>query len=267
MKTLSIAALQMASLPLEKSRLDYYLSIAKSKKARVVVLGEYVANLFFKELEKTPKNFIIDQSLKQSENFENLAKIYNIYIIAPLVIEKKGELFKSIAVFSPTKKEFYLQQIFLPYAHWNERKFFANPETIEVAPKCITIDGFKIAIMSGFEAHFDAFWQTKADIAIVPSVGTFESKARWRELLRMRAFTHNKYVLRVNRIGEYSEPKGHSWRFYGDSFCVDPFGDIESELGDEEEMFIFEASKKLVAEARKLWKFESLALGHTFKQS
>lgn len=261
MKTLSIAALQMASLPLEKARLDYYLSIAKSKKAKVVVLGEYVANLFFKELEKTPKSFIIEQSIKQAENFANLAKIYNIHIIAPLITHKKNDLYKSIVVFSPAKKEVYQQQILMPYTHWNEKKFFVNEQGLNPSPKCIAIEGFKIAIMSGFEAHFDSFWQTKADIAIVPSVGTFESASRWKELLRMRAFTHNRYVLRVNRVGEFTEPKGHTWNFYGNSFCVDPFGDIESELGNEEEMFIFEAHKKTLSEARKLWKFEALSLG------
>jgi nitrilase len=262
MKTLSIAALQMASLPLEKAKLDYYLSIAKSKKAKVVVLGEYVSNLFFKELEKTPKAFIVEQSQKQAANFANLAKIYNLTIIAPLIIEHKDELYKTISIFTPLKREVYFQQIFMPYPHWNERKFFANEQDIkQTSPKIIIVDGFRLAIMSGFEAHFDSFWQAKADVAIVPSVGTFDSKPRWRELLRMRAFTHNRYVLRVNRIGEYAQPKGNVWKFYGDSFCIDPYGDVEMELGDEEEMFIFEASKKTLAEARKLWRFESLALG------
>lgn len=266
MKTLSIAGLQMASLPLEKAKLDYYLSIAKSKKARVVVLGEYVANLFFKELEKTPKAFIVEQSSKQAANFANLAKIYNMYIIVPLIIEYKNELYKTITIFTPDKRETYFQQILMPYTHWNERKFFANPQPIQAPhPKFITIDGFRLAIMGGFEAHFDSFWKSKADIAIVPSVGTFDSKARWRELLRMRAFTHNRYVLRINRIGEYMGQQHQIWKFYGDSFCIDPFGDSEAELGDEEEMFIVEVSKKTLTEARKLWRFESLVFGASAK--
>ena len=36
-KTLTVAALQMSSLPLEKAKLDYYLAIAKSKQVDVLV--------------------------------------------------------------------------------------------------------------------------------------------------------------------------------------------------------------------------------------
>ena len=72
--------------------------------------------------------------------------------------------------------------------------------------------------------------------------------------------------MRVNRIGEYVEQKGSCWKFYGDSFCVDPFGDVEAELGDEEEMFIVEASRQTLSEAKKLWRFESLAFESTTKQ-
>ena len=83
-KTLTVAALQMSSLPLEKAKLDYYLAIAKSKQVDVLVLGEYVTNLFFKEMQKTPIGLVEDQARLQKENLKNLSKVYNITIIAPL---------------------------------------------------------------------------------------------------------------------------------------------------------------------------------------
>ncbi|MDC7792400.1 carbon-nitrogen hydrolase family protein, partial [Campylobacter coli] len=66
-------------------------------------------------------------------------------------------------------------------------------------------DKLKCALLFGFEVHFDIFWQQimakKIDLVIVPSACTFESKQRWEELLKTRAFLNSTNILRVNRIG------------------------------------------------------------------
>ena len=48
---MNIALLQLPALGMSSSRLDYYISAASSKNVKLVVLGEYVLNPFFKELE------------------------------------------------------------------------------------------------------------------------------------------------------------------------------------------------------------------------
>ena len=47
----------------------------------------------------------------------------------------------------------------LPYAHWNEKKFFANKVAPLKDPMTFNIKGFKVMVMAGFELHFDPFWQ------------------------------------------------------------------------------------------------------------
>ena len=91
-KTLNIAALQIASISFDKAKLDYYLTLAKSKKCKVFVLGEYVINLFFKELEKAPLSLIKEQSSYQRKNLQQLANSYNMVIIAPAIVVKKEEI-------------------------------------------------------------------------------------------------------------------------------------------------------------------------------
>ena len=249
---MKIAVIQTSSLPYEKAKINYYLSILRSKNVKLVVIGEYILNLFFKELENTPINFIKKQSNHQLKLFKKLAHSYDMTIIAPIVMIKKDKPYKVFVKFSPKSTRFYYQQLFMPYSHWNEKKFFS---TIENKPLVFKVSNFTIGILPGFETHFDEFWsyfrKKRVDLVVVPSVGTFESKKRWQKLLSTQAFLNNCYVLRANRVGKFED-----WKFYGNSFLVDPDGDIIEELSNKEELLIANIDKKEVKTARKEWGFE-----------
>jgi len=260
-RVLNVAAVQLPSLPIEKAKLDYYLAIAKSKKVSLILLAEYVTNLFFKELEKTPLGLIEDQAQKQKENLLNLSRVYNITIVSPLVWVEKKKIYKLIAVFDKGSFKAFEQQLLMPYSHWNERAFF-DEGYCHKTPGFITVDGFKVAVVGGFELHFDAVWQKihakKADLVLLPTASTFESRSRWREIAKSRAFLANTYILRANRVGEFESKEG-KWSFYGDSFVVNPYGEIESALGSNEEILIAEISKKELTSARRTWAFGKIS--------
>ncbi|MBZ7931623.1 MULTISPECIES: carbon-nitrogen hydrolase family protein [Campylobacter] len=253
-----ISALQFPTLALSESRLDYYLKASKDSGANLVILGEYVINSFFTELLSMPKSMIKEQSEAKKESLIRLSKKYELEIIAPFVnVESKG--YKKLCLkVSPSGVKSYEQQILMPYNHWNEKSFFNN--------KCdkyklftFSYAGLKCALLFGFEAHFDGFWkmimQKKIDLVIIPTASTFESKKRWEELLKMRAFLNSTSILRVNRIGKLKE----EWNFYGDTMFIDAFGEIQERLGNEEEMLIVEPTKS--DEARKLWCFDKMIKG------
>lgn len=250
-----IAALQLPTLPLSNSRLDYYLKACKDSGANLVVLGEYVLNSFFTELIKMPKNMIKEQSENKKASLVEFAKKYELTIIAPFVsVENKG--YKKLCLkVSPNEIKSYEQQILMPYAHWNEAQFFSNHcEKLKLFS--FAYENLKCAVLFGFEVHFDAFWEQilhkKFDLIIVPCASTFNSAQRWREVLKTRAFLSSTAILKVNRIGGEGE-----WKFYGDSFLVDSFGQITENLSDKEEMLIAEVSK--ADEAKKLWGFDKIA--------
>ncbi len=253
-----IAALQFPTLALSESRLDYYLKASKDSGANLVVLGEYVINSFFTELLAMPKSMIKEQSQTKKESLIRLAKKYEIEIIAPFVsVENKG--FKKLCLkVSPNSVKSYEQQILMPYNHWNEKAFFNN-KCEQYKLFSFSYAGFKCALIFGFETHFDGFWkmimQKKIDLVIIPSACTFESKQRWEELLKIRAFLNSTSILRVNRIGKLKE----DWNFYGDTMFINAFGEIEERLGSEEEMLIVEPKKS--DEARKLWAFDKMTKG------
>ncbi len=255
------AVLQLPSIGMSSTKLYHYIRIAQKKNVKLLVLGEYLLNSFFKELEGMSVAMIQEQSQHQIKILKELSVSYAMTIIAPLIIVKKKKLYKTIVKFSPTSTAYYMQQVLIHYAHWNEAKFFANDTSVLKAPMTFSVDGLKFALMSGFEMHVDKLWtmasQKNVDAVIVPSVSTFESAARWKNLAQMRAFTHNCYILRANRIGEYKEQE-YVWQFYGDSFLIDPNGELIGELGNKEELMIVEILHSEVRQAKKNWGFREL---------
>ncbi len=254
-----IAALQLPSMGMSSTRLYKYVRSAHRQGVRLLLLGEYLLNPFFKELEQCTTAMIKEQSMHQLEILKELARQYHMTIVAPIIVVRKKELFKSIVKVAPSSTAYYDQQILINYPHWNEEKFFANAVAPLHSPLVFTIDKVKFAVMGGFELHFDELWRyvsdKNVDVVLLPSMATFASNQRWQELIKMRAFTKNCYVLRANRVGEYVE-KEHSWNFYGNSLLALPDGSIASELKDSEELMVVNVEHSRVVEARRIWGFK-----------
>ena len=253
------AILQLPSIGMGSKVLENYIKAAHHKGVRLLLLGEYLLNPFFKELLKTPVSMIREQSLHQIEALKAFAMQYEMVIIAPVIMVKKNECIKMVAKVTGARVSYTPQQFLINYPHWNEEKFFANPIEPIKTPLVFGCNGFKFAVMSGFELHFDPLWsmiETKnVDVVLVPSASTFESHNRWRELIKTRSFTHNCYVLRANRVGEYNDEK-YAWKFYGDSMVVSPDGEVEADLGNTEELLIVDLDRKALKIAQKGWGFK-----------
>lgn len=255
------AVLQLSAQGMSSTKLYNYIRIANKQGVKVLLLGEYILNPFFKELKTLPLSMIKEQALHQIKVLKELAFTYKITIIAPLIIVKKEKVYKTIAKFAPTSCSYYQQQILINYPHWNEEKFFANETKAIQIPLIFKIDGFKFAVMSGFELHFDEMFQhlssKNIDCILVPSVSTFDSYERWKALILSRAFTHNCYILRANRIGEFAD-KNSSWNFYGDSLLASPNGELLEHLGNKEELMIVDMNHSDVIQSRKTWGFKEV---------
>ena len=258
-KQLVVAALQLPTLGMNATRLEFYLKQAHSRGADVMLLGEYVLNHFFKEFATMAPNMVKEQSRKHMELLKSLAVKYDIVFIAPIIVTKKDGYHKTIVKVTSKHTKYYEQQILLPYAHWNEKKFFANKVAPLKAPMTFTIKNFKIMVMAGFELHFDPFWQEvtrkKIDLVLLPTASTFGSHNRWREIIKTKAFLHGCFILRANRLGEYSDEEV-KWKFYGDTMLVSPEGEVEMMLEDKESMLIETIDKAEITEHRRSWGFE-----------
>ena len=259
MKELTVAALQLPTLGMNATRLEFYLTNATQRGARIILLGEYVLNHFFLELKEMPRSMVKEQSRTHLKLLKRLAREYDVIFIAPLVRVKKKRFYKTIVRVGPKKTDSYTQPILIPYSHWNEEDFFANPVAPLEDPFIFKVDGFKVAVLGGYELHFDPFWEAmdrhRVDLVLLPTASTFGSHNRWRELIKSRAFLHGVYILRANRLGEYTDGE-NLWRFYGDSMLVNPDGEVEMMLEDKESMLVETISKQVVKEHRKGWRFQ-----------
>ena len=257
---MNIAALQLSTLPMSKAKLDYYLMICKKRGVSLVLLGEYNLNSFFKELEVMSKMMIKEQSKHKIGILKELAKEYDITIVAPIVRFKKDKMYKTIARFTPKSTYFHDQQYLINFKHWNEEKFFDNELKRDYVPMIFNLEGFKIAALNGFELHFDTVWsevlKRRVDLVLLPTVSTFGSKQRWAEIIKTRAFLNGVYILRANRIGEYQD-KDISWKFYGESFLALPNGELQYILGHKEEMLLAQVDKSVPRRAKRDWGFAS----------
>lgn len=259
---LKVAALQLGSLEINDSRLEYYWRICSSKKIKILLLGEYLLNPFFKEIEVCEKKELLEYTQRRVEKIRELSRGQSTMLFAPVVTFKGGKNlpYKSLLIAQKGELLFYQQQRLMPFEHWNEAQFYGNPNPKNpIMPPLLEIDGFKIAPLFGYEAHFDEFWmkfkKAHVDVALIPSASTFGSKNRWREVLKSRAFLNSCYLLRANRVGEYQDVHGEVWKFYGDSFLVRPNGEIEDYLGDKEELLLNEISRDVLNEIRTQWAF------------
>jgi len=253
-KTLTIAALQLPTLGMQATKLDFYLRNAHSRDVKLVLLGEYVLNHFFKELSDIPIKMVKEQSDKHLE--KKFAIKYQMVFVAPIVIVEKNQYIKTIVKITAKSISYYEQQILMPYKHWNEKKMFGNEIKKLESPLTFKVDEFNIMAMGGFELHFDFFWtevtRKKIDLVLLPTASTFN---RWREIIKTKAFLHTCYILRANRLGEFKE-NDVKWKFYGDSMLVEPNGEVYMMLEDKESMLIETISKSVIKEHKQSWAFE-----------
>jgi len=257
-KELIVGAMQLPTLGMNATRLEFYLKKASERGVEVMLMGEYVLNHFFRDLEGMSRNMVKEQTKKHLKMLETFSKQYKMTFVAPIICIKKKKYYKTIAHITPKQTDFYKQQILIPYEHWDEADFFSNKVKPLHTPMTFKHRGFKIAVMAGYELHFDPLWDSirreKIDIVLLPTASTFGSHERWKELICSRAFLYGCYILRANRLGEFVDGE-IAWRFYGDSMLVNPEGEIEMMLEDKESMLIEPITKKAVKEHRASWQF------------
>jgi len=256
MARLKVAALQLPTMGMSLNRLEYFVKAASKEGVKLLLLGEYVLNHFFKDLESMPQSMVNEQSQKHLQTLQEISKKYALMIVAPVVIVENEKYYKKIAAVENDTVQLFTQDKLINYEHWNEAKFFSNKAQKKIA--LLEYGGLKIAILAGFELHynckFDQVMQQCCDLVLLPTCSTFDSHNRWREIIKSRAFMHNCYILRANRVGEYFDGK-YKWRFYGDSMLALPNGEVGDMLDDKESLLIATVDSDFAKEQREAWGF------------
>lgn len=253
---------QQDTLNINDSRLALFCH--KLPKDALVVLPEYTLNPFFTALCKQSQDEILAHSTAQIISLEALAQKHHIHFVAPIITKVKNTLCKQLVYINPesTKHIYYTQQRLIAYEYWNEAAYFGNPQPKTIkTPSIFTLGGCKIAMLFGFEIHFDEIWcKLKAqgvDIVIMPCANTFDSASRWRELCKVRSLLNGCAILRVNRIGT-CEVCDEQWEFYGNSLITMPDGTILDHLGDAQERLSITLTRTQITHIAQEWGFRKI---------
>lgn len=260
---------QVGAMPLQEEVLRGYYKYLE--RGSLVLHPEYVFDLFFSLLKSTPREIIYQLYTQKLDLLKNLAFEYDLKMIVPLIASKEDGLYKQIAIIDSYGMEFYTQQILIDYPHWDESTFFSSPIERVSSPHTFEFQGLRIGVMFGFEAHFDAMWldlkQKNTDLVIVPTASAYDSSDRWECLLRSRALCNGCMIIRVNRTGRVclddvrasrngeSDDFDHDIEFYGQSFVVNPDGEIVLKMKDKDELVYFDVCLQDILSQAKDWGF------------
>ena len=260
---MKIALCQTGSLPLKEEVLTSYFKYLQ--KDSIAVFGEYAFDLFFNELQQTPKELIAQFSTQKLALLKKMAKNHKVKIITPLIVVEEGKIYKKIAIIDSKSTQFYMQQKLINYQHWNEEKFFDNPKVRALKmPFVFEQEGLKVAVLFGFELHFDALWlklkEQGVDIVLLPTACTFGSQERWQALCKSRAFCNSAMVVRVNRVGKATFENQEA-EFYGESFIIDPSAQFVERLDSKESIVCFEVTKEEIDSQVLEWGFRKITKG------
>ncbi len=86
---MKVAVLQLQSIGMSSTKLYHFVRIAQKKGVKLLLLGEYMLNSFFKELESTPIAMIKEQSEHQLAVLKEMAQQHGMVIVAPIILVKK----------------------------------------------------------------------------------------------------------------------------------------------------------------------------------
>ncbi len=107
--------------------------------------------------------------------------------------------------------------------------------------------GLSICYDLRFAYLYRSLAQKGANILCVPAAFTVPTgQAHWEVLLRARAIETGSYVIAAAQVGEHEGGR----KTYGHSMIIDPWGNIISQMGEEEGVVIADLDIALVNQAR-----------------
>jgi N-carbamoylputrescine amidase len=254
---MKIAGIQINSSPdigKNVTRAVEMAEVAAEKGARVICYPElFLSPWFPQEEEKAHLSRAIDSSNDTLDRFKQLSKKTQTVLIIPFFESSKGKYYNSAAVFDSGKLAGVYRKVHLPDLPNYREQFYFSPgdggfpvfETshgtigIQICWDNLFPEGARILALKG------------AEVIFAPNAASQNTHHLWEKTISANAFANNVYIFRVNRVG-----KEEGINFYGRSFCVDPWGEMASELaGSKEAIVLADVDPKEREAARETWGF------------
>ncbi len=185
--------------------------------------------------------------------FQRVSEGSKTVLIVPFFEALSGKYFNSAAVYDSGKLLGVYRKIHLPDLPLYREQFYFSPGDAGL-PVFETSHG-KIGIQICWDNLFPEGSRVLAlkgaEIVFAPTAASLNTHSLWERAISANAFANNMFVFRVNRVGQ---EEGIS--FYGRSFCVDPWGEMASELaGGKDAVVLADIDLKERDAATKTWGF------------
>jgi len=256
-----IAAIQLNSGEKLQDNLKaayYRLKQAKQKGASCAVLPEN-----FAWMGRDSEAAATTEQLHHGEaqNFlQQTAKDLGIWLIGgshriQSSSDTRGRAYNACLIYNPQGEQIArYDKIHLFDADVNDGQAYRESDNIKAGEHTTLIDtdfariGITICYDLRFPALFQSLRRQGADVIVVPSAFTATTgKAHWKALLRARAIENQVYIVAPAQCGTH--PYGRET--WGHSLCIDPWGEVISELGNEPGVMSCLIDQQKIAEIRR----------------
>ena len=131
---------------------------------------------------------------------------------------------------------------------WRESSAYAAGDRVVTVETPAGRLGLSICYDIRFPALFEALGKARCDLIAIPAAFTVPTgKAHWHVLQRARAIEASAYVVAAAQVGHHEDGR----KTYGHSLVIDPWGDVQLDLGDESaEIGFAEIDPVRIAEVR-----------------
>lgn len=257
---LKIAGIQFNCGQDKEENLAQALNLARvacEKEAKIICFQQ-LFNLPWFPREVNEEHFKLADEINEKTLSEltGLAKEKQVILICPLF--EKGEnkqYFNTAVVINHDGKILgKYRKIHVPdLPLWKEKHYFQTGDTgfpvfktdygdfgIQLCWDAFFPEGFRILALKG------------AQIVFCPTASAYTpQQQRWKKVMFGHAIANNIYIMRVNRVGEEEKQT-----FYGNSFCIDPHGDLLGETGDANQgLLISDVDLGEIDKLRQSWTF------------
>jgi predicted amidohydrolase len=234
-----IAGIQISAGPDIERNIQHSVemaAVAAEKEAKIICYPElFLTPWFLKEEQKSNLSLAIDATNEALRRLKHLSKETKIVLIIPFFESTNGKYYNSAAVMDSGKLLGVYRKIHLPDLHLYRERFYFSPGNAGI-PVFETSQG-KIGVQICWDNLIPEGTRVLAlkgaEIVFAPTAAALNTHSLWARAIAANAFANNIFIFRVNRVGQ---EEGIS--FYGRSFCVDPWGEMISELAGGKEAIV-----------------------------
>ncbi len=228
--------------------------VAAEKDARIICYPElFLTSWFPRQENKTSFSLALSSLGGTLGRFQETSQKTKTVLIVPFFESVNGKYFNSAAVYDAGKLLGAYRKVHIPNLPlYREQFYFSSGDTgLPVFETSQGRIGIQICWDNLFPEGARALALKGAEIIFAPTAAALNNHRHWETAISANAFANNIFIFRVNRVG-----KEDGIAFYGRSFCVDPWGELVSELaGGKEAIVLADIDPNEHTAATETWGF------------